>query len=237
MEIGKAFTYLFDDENWVSVLLIGALIGVGLFIPIVNIAAALLFAGFMLETARNVMHGHERPLPKWDNFGEKLRLGFIGTVINLVYSLPLIILAVVASCVLLLPAISTDNEEVIVGAALSLAFCVMPLALIGGLVVLPFAFGAVGRFLRTDSLSSAFEFSAVIAEVRGNIGPWIVLVLLSFLCGIIGSLGSSVFLIGMLFTYPYSQAVFGHIFGQHLRMYAPNSAPASYDPPVSPYGG
>jgi hypothetical protein len=92
MDIGRAFSFVFDDEQWVtSILIMGLLI-------LVPILGSILLIGYMLETARNVAMNSPRPLPKWDNFGDKLSLGFAGFVISLVYALPIIVLAGLVVC-------------------------------------------------------------------------------------------------------------------------------------------
>jgi len=86
MDIGKAFTYVFEDEDWVKKVLIGGVINL---IPIVGL---LFTSGYMLETLKNVMEGHPLPLPEWDDWGGKFMKGLMAAIIGLVYSLPVIVL-------------------------------------------------------------------------------------------------------------------------------------------------
>ena len=93
---------------------------------------------------------------------------------------------------------------------------------------------AITRYLQTGSLGSAFQFGQIIAMVRADLGSWVMLWLLYVLCGLVASAGSMI-VIGILFTYPYSQAVFGHILGQKLRQLAqPAAYGASYPTPPNP---
>ena len=85
MDIGKAFGFVFEDEKWVSKVLIGGLL---IWIPIVNFAVF----GYMLAVARNVAQGNPRPLPEWGEFGMLFGRGFSAFVIALVYLLPVFIL-------------------------------------------------------------------------------------------------------------------------------------------------
>ncbi|NOK63647.1 MAG: hypothetical protein GFH27_549297n11 [Chloroflexi bacterium AL-W] len=76
MNIGKAISYVFEDERWISKVLLGGLIAA---IPILNFAAI----GYMIKTARNVAYGNPRPLPEWgEDFGDTFMLGFHGFVIS-----------------------------------------------------------------------------------------------------------------------------------------------------------
>ena len=221
MDIGKAFSFPFEDEQWVSSILIcGAL----LLVPIIGWLA---IAGYTLETARNVAMNSPRPLPKWESFGEKLSLGFNWFLISLVYSLPTVLLAGLSSCIILLPAISGD--ETAIAAGLGLFFCVLGLAIVLSLLTAPFLLAATVRYLQTGSLGAAFQVGEVVSMVRADLGGWVVLWLLSILCSFVGQLGGYV-IIGIFFTVPYAQAVFGHLLGQTLQRYA-RPAAMSYSPP------
>ena len=83
MDIGKAFGFVFEDEKWVSKVLLG---GLFFLIPIVNFAVI----GYMLKVAQNVAQGNPRPLPEWGGgeFGNHFMRGLHGIVIQIVYQLP-----------------------------------------------------------------------------------------------------------------------------------------------------
>jgi hypothetical protein len=83
MDIGKSFSFPFEDEKWLSKLVIGAIVSA---IPIVNI----IFAGYIVDTIRNVMAGLARPLPEWVDWGDKFMKGLILFLASLVYSIPVI---------------------------------------------------------------------------------------------------------------------------------------------------
>lgn len=221
MDIGKAFSFPFEDEQWVSSILICGLL---MLVPIVGWLA---IGGYTLEVARNVAMGSPRPLPKWDNFGEKLRLGFNWFVIYFGYTLPLTLLAGLASCILIIPAMSGDDGAIAAG--LGLFFCVMALVVVLGLLISPLALAATVRYLQTGSLGDAFKVGEIVAMVRADLGGWVVLWLLSILCSFVGQLGGYV-IIGIFFTLPYSQAVFGHLMGQTLQRLG-RPAAMSYAPP------
>lgn len=226
MDIGKAFSFPFDDEEWVTSILIAGLV---MLIPLVG---QIVLIGYLFETARNVAMGSPRPLPKWNNFSEKLSLGFNGFVISLVYSLPIIVFSVLLACVGIgLGAAGGDEETaaLIIGGTLA---CIMPFIFLLAIVIAPLILSAWARYLQTGSLGAALNVASVLAMVRQDLAGWVVLWLLSILCGLVGGLGSMI-VIGFIFTYPYSQAVFGHLLGQKLQTLI---RPSNYDysPPVPP---
>jgi len=86
MNFGKSFTYMFDDENWISKFLVGILISM---VPILNIA----WAGYGIGIMRNMARGMVKPLPSWDNLGEKFKDGLFIFLASIVYLLPVFIVA------------------------------------------------------------------------------------------------------------------------------------------------
>ncbi|GAB4433126.1 MAG: DUF4013 domain-containing protein [Chloroflexi bacterium OHK40] len=224
MDIGKAFAYVFDDEQWVSSILIAGLL---LLVPFLG---TILIIGYALEAARNVAMGSPRPLPKWDNFGEKLNLGFVGFVISLVYSLPVILIGGLIFCAAIGFAGASGSEESAVIAIFGSLGCLVPLLIVLALALQPLMLAAMVRYLQMGSLGEAFNFGAVIGMVRQDLGGWVVLWLLSILCSLVGSVGS-IIVVGFIFTVPYGQAVFGHLLGQMLqRLGRPGGF--EYAPPV-----
>lgn len=216
VDIGKAFSFVFDDEEWVSKILIGGLIAL---IPIVGLLA---WFGFMIQTARNVAYGVAKPLPSWSPFGELIKLGFYGFVINLVYVLPALIIYFGFSC-LLVPiagvlAEGGGNSDA-AGGAIGLLFlgCVMPLffiLLLGGVFL---SYYALAQFVVTNQLAPSLRVGEVIAGVRRNWTPWLIMILVALLSSIVASAGSIACGVGALFTSIYAYAMLGHALGQTAR--------------------
>jgi hypothetical protein len=222
MDIGKAFSFPFEDDQWVSSILIcGAL----LLLPIVGWLA---IAGYMLETARNVMQGSPRPLPKWNNFGEKLSLGVGYLAVTVVYALPVVILSLIGAC-LMIPA-AASGDDAAVAAGVGTFMCLMGVSVVLSLVLAPLVLAALARYVQTGSIGAALQVGEVVKLARADLAGWLVLWLLSILCAFVGQVGSYI-VIGIFFTLPYSQAVFGHLLGQKLRTLG---QPAGYDAVAQP---
>jgi hypothetical protein len=224
MDIGKAFSFVFDDEQWLTSILIAGLLAL---IPLVG---QILIIGYLLETARRLAAGNPRPLPQWDNFGEKFNLGLIGFGIAIVYAVPIIVISLLFACVPLFAASAGDAGGIIA----LLTLCLVPLIILVALVIQPLMLAGIARYLQTNSFSEAINFSAVIAMVRADLGGWVVLWLLQILCSFVAGAGGIIF-IGIIFTLPYSQAVFGHLMGQKLiALRAQNGYNTDFAPPASP---
>jgi Protein of unknown function (DUF4013) len=195
MDIARAFTYVFDDEQWLSIVLVGGLL---LLIPF---AGPILLTGYMLEAARNVANGSPRPLPRWENFGEKFSSGIAAVVIQLVYALPVILLSCVLVCVAVgSVATSGGNEERALPLIIGAVACLMPLILLISLVSQPLTLAALVRYLQTGDLGTALRVGEVLQLTRANLSTWVVLWLLQALCGIVAGLGSVALVIGVFFT-------------------------------------
>ena len=125
MDIGKAFSFVFEDEKWVSKVLLG---GLFLIIPIVNFAVI----GYMLKVAQNVAQGNPRPLPEWSDFGDHFMRGLYGIAIQIVYQLPTLIVYGVFFCVILAAggAASSERASQGAGAVGLLSLCLFPLIFI-----------------------------------------------------------------------------------------------------------
>jgi hypothetical protein len=232
MDIGKAFSFVFEDERWVSKVLLG---GVLLFIPIVNFAVF----GYMLKVAQNVAQGNPRPLPEWGEFGDHFMRGLYWFVIQVVYQLPTIILYVLFFCVIAAAGGAADSQRSSgAGAIGALGLCLLPLIILLALLGAFLGYVAAGRYVVTNTLSEAFKFSEVIAMARGNLGAWLMLLVVVILAGFVGSLGIIACGVGVLFTNFYAQCVIGHALGQTVGQLGmlggatePPAPPPSYGPP------
>ena len=212
MDIGKAFGFVFEDENWIvkvligaGVFLVGLLLGV-LVIPAV-IAGAIL-AGYEVEIVRRVIRGDMDALPEWDNWGALITDGLKVLVIGIVYALP----AIIVSLCLGVPAGILAEDSPGLSSALSiLSSCLSILWAIVISILLP---AAIAFFVAEDELGAAFRFGEVISFVRDNLSTYLVTFVMSWVASIVGSLGSLLCGIGVLATMPYSLMVTGHLYGQ-----------------------
>jgi uncharacterized membrane protein len=194
MDIGKSFSYVFDDPKWVTKVLIG---GVLTILSIVILPAFVLF-GYTLQTIRNVMAGQERPLPEWTDFGALFIDGLKAFVVVLIYIAPGIVLSMLSGV--------RD-----VGVLFNCLGTIYSLAI---QIVLP---AAIGLYLQSDDIGAALRFQEVIDTVQRNLSDFIVIWLLGIVASIIGGLGIIACGIGLIFTLPYSLMVRAHLWGQLLN--------------------
>ncbi|KAB8144079.1 DUF4013 domain-containing protein [Chloroflexia bacterium SDU3-3] len=231
MDIGKAFGFVFEDERWITKVLIGGLL---IWIPIVNFAVF----GYMLKVAENVAKGSSTPLPEWSDFGDLFMRGLYYIAIAVVYAIPLIVLYCGLMALVGGAGVASDQGNDAAAGGLGLVACfgylvLFVLAILTTLVQFP----AVARYVATGSLSEAFKVSEVIAATRAEIGTWIMVIVVVILASIVGQLGTIACGVGVLFTLFYAQVVQGHALGQAIvktgLLPTYGDAPAPYVPPTS----
>ena len=228
MNIGKSFSFVFDDKQWISKLGLGAVITM---VPILNFA----WTGYMVAIIRNVMNNEPEPLPNWDDIGKKFNDGLLLTVAGLAYSLPMMIVVCLPLGFMIVPALlsgNTDTQalaEALAGVGTALFFCllcVFILYAIGLSIIYP---AILVIFAREGTLASCFKFREVFDLVGKNVSPFFTAWLVSFLAGLgigliagvvqvvvnlipcLGQVISFVLAIGIVV---YTAAVYAHIFGQ-----------------------
>lgn len=183
MDIGKSFTYITEDEKWVSKLGVGALISM---IPFANFA---LF-GYQVQIARNVWHGEERPLPTWDEFGKLFIDGLRFIAAMIVYMLPVFLIYSVIMGAAFIFAFSADaaaydpSSSGSIDPFMGIPFALMMLSM---MCMVPYSFllyGMVPLFLiqiaRRNSVKSCFDFREMWALLKAQPVNYIIMIAILF---------------------------------------------------------
>ena len=159
MDFGKAFTYMFEDPDWLKKLGIGTLIGlVGiLFSPVlIGLIPILVLLGYTVDVVRNVMAGHERPLPEWEDWVGFLSRGFKVAAATFVWSLPAILLSIP----LAIGGSLTDQGNGGEAIGITIMVCGGCLLLLWALFVTLLTPAIYVRIAETNRFTSAFEFGS-----------------------------------------------------------------------------
>jgi len=217
MDFGKAFTFVFDDPDWLKKVAINALIGL---IPLIG---QIYLLGWGLEVARRVATQSITPLPDVD-FGTYLGHGFKAFVVTFVYTLPIFVIAipmVVVAVVAEKAGMDRDVANVILLIVnLGSGLLILLYSIVMGLL-LP---AAMTRAVVFGSIRDGLQFAEVFGLVRAAPMAYLLTLVGTLLAGMLASLvGSLACGVGIIFTLAYQQVVTGHFYGQ---AYLQGSAPA-----------
>ena len=212
MEFGKAFTYEFEDPDWIKKILIMALITL---IPIIG---QIVLVGWMVDIIKKMIHHEPVTLPEI-NFGAQLGEGFKLVVVSLVYAAPIIILSIIQAIIMGLAgsAMGGDNSSVsnAGGAVIGMVSLCFGLIYVVYGVLLAFVFPIVyGRFAEYGTIGSGLQFGEILAMAKKVVVPLLLTVLGNILSSIIASLGSIACGVGVLATTVYAMAIMAHLYGQ-----------------------
>ncbi len=206
MDYAKAFTFVFDDEDWVKKVLIGGIVAL---IPIVN----LIVVGYGLRVLRNVAEGAEKALPEWDDFGDYFVQGLMSLLGGLIWAIPVILLSMLMGLISWVTGYEGDPYSV--GAAIWL--CMSGLSCLSGLYGLflaAFIPAATTKYAVSRDFAAFFRVGEIFKYITSNLGPYIIALLLGTVAGFIASFGLILCLVGVVFTGFWASLVSSYLLGQ-----------------------
>ena len=214
MNVGRAFSFAFEDKTWVAKILVGGLLILfsWLIIPFFFIL------GYMVEATRNIALDIEPSLPEWDKWGEKLTDGFQLAVVYFIYELPVfIVYIVIAILVAILGSLANANSAAVsVFGILTSIF--LFIGVLGVAVYALFIFfllpSIVVRYSMTKSIGAALDYKACWKASKEHVGDVLIVLLLLYAASFIASLGTFIFFIGFAFTTFYSLIVSAGLYGE-----------------------
>lgn len=212
MDIGRAFSSVTKDPDWVKKVLIGGLM---VLIPIIG---WLLLIGYGVAIVRRVYEGNDTLLPAWDDWGNRLTQGLIFFVGSLIWSLPVSILSGVSQVL-----VEANGDAVNTVGFFSLCLT-LPISLIYSVTIPPII---QGRYAVHERFSAMFEFDEVFADIRRAGGSLILLFLVYILLSIVALLGLIAFCIGVIFTIAFASFVYSNAVGQVYRKASGGVSPSN----------
>jgi uncharacterized membrane protein YjgN (DUF898 family) len=237
MEYGKAFTFLTEDEKWMTKLLIGGVLafGGGLILPL------FLLYGYSFELLQNVATGSAQPAPEWDQLEEKFKRGLHLFAIRIVYFLPLILtLCCFVVLVIGLSAsagsASRDSANSAGGILGILNICFICFIFVYVIAATIVSDAATLIYASTGQLSDAFKFRSAFSLAQRHIADLAIVFLLTAAAGSVGAFASLITCgLGAPFVTAWVDFAKSHLLGQIFRktgLALPPAVPAS--PPFIP---
>ncbi len=224
VDVKRALTYAFKDDNWIVKLLIGS-------IPFINPFVSL---GYSFEVFKQALENKkELVLPEWDDWGGYFKTSIMIILIYLVYMLiPIILYSIGASIMIGGATIGSDGGggvgmagKVAMGLGGLIYFVGFIFALILGLMI-PMALANYAK--NDESFGAIFQFGVIIKNIFSIIGDYLLTFLIIIglmialgivigivaLINIIPILGQLVYLIVVLILSFWSNLVFFPLFGE-----------------------
>lgn len=214
MDISRAFSYVFDDEEWVKKVLVGGLI------TLIPLLGSFIVYGYSIEIARRV---HRSPdmneLPEWDDFGGYLTRGFIFWLGLALWASPFILL-IIGMIVMAIVLAAATGEEAVFGVSMTVGFItLLPAIMLYSLVSAVVIPVLLGRFAIRGRFGAMFEFGAILDDARRIGGvPLLLLGGTYFAADYLGGFGIFLCLMGVIFTGFYGRLVIAHAAGQTYRL-------------------
>jgi hypothetical protein len=211
-DFARAFSFVFDDPEWLKKSLIGALF----YLLSIFIVGIFFVFGYLAQLARNVIAGVERPLPDWDDLGGYFADGLRLFGVTLLYLIPHFLLLIVFTLANVFAGSTGIGEEVIPLLSGCFFLLLFPLFLLV-YVVLP---AALIRVAATGRFGAAFEFGAVWALIARNGANYALTIAIYLLASFVAQFGVLLFCVGIFFTGFLAMVVTTHALAQ-TYLYSP----------------
>ena len=210
MDLGRSFSYAFEDEDWTTKLAITAVIEI---IPIVNLAVM----GWALNLIKNMLNGVEKPLPDWSDLGSQFTsrwvAGLMAAIAYFVYDLPWIVLQAILNSVS--NGLFGRGELGVMVVAASCGIAVLG-AIYSALITLPYSV-ALMRYSSTRDFNHFFQFARNIELARQNLSTLVMLIVTVFVANILLAILFVIPCVGWLLallSVTVFAVVIGHLVGQ-----------------------
>ena len=201
MDVVRAFSSIFDDQEWVGKLAIVAMLTFAIVLFPFGLLALAVLLGYVMELAINVRDGKQFPLPRWDNMSNKLSNGINILIALIVYNIfPVVLLA----C----------SFTFLRGLASALICCLFPVIIVYGLAAgMELAFGTV-RYMETGQPAAFYRFGDLFASMRDHSNEIIEWLIYSVIANVLIGLVVTIPCVGWLAALALSFPVQAHLLGQ-----------------------
>ena len=209
MDFGKSFTFIFEEQDWITKILLAAVIAL---IPLVG---PIVVAGWGVEIAKRAINQDHEQLPGWSNFMDYLVKGLVLMLIGFVYMLPVILVQACNAGVLAFA--QNSGDETMFTISNIVMACFGCLTFIYAILASFLIMAALGKYADTGEIGAAFRFKEIFGLVKAAPVNYLMVLLGSFIAGILASLGIILCVVGVFFTVAIANAIVAHLEGQAYR--------------------
>jgi hypothetical protein len=206
LDFGSALIYQFRDPRWIQKGLVAALLS------LIPVFGQIFVFGWALGITRRMIHRESELLPEI-NLAEDFVRGLKVWGINLIYGLPLLVVAVpLVIGIGLLLANRTNGSMTFWG---MLILCLIVGLIAYGLLLVFALPAAYAIFIaHHEQFSAALNFEQVYRLIRNAPVPYFMVFIGGIVCGLITFFGLAGCIIGVVLSSTYSFTVIAHLYGQ-----------------------
>ncbi len=213
MNFARTFTYVFDDPEWISkIVILIALTLASVFFPI-GLIALVAVLGYMMETAAHVRGGQQHPLPKWEHYPEKMTAGANLLLATFVYNLPVLLIGGCSTALLS----STGDDLLAGGLVFAVLCCLFPIMIAYSLVTWPMLAVGTIRYMETGQGNVFFQISDIFETLQNNTTLTMQWLLYSFTISIAFGVLMMIPCLGWLVALALMFPAHAHLLGQYAR--------------------
>jgi hypothetical protein len=213
-DITRAFTFFFEDPEWIPKLAVGTLFA--FLSPF--LIGAILVIGYAVSLARRVREDRLPRLPEWDDFQEIFLEGLRGMAVSLAHKLPLLLLGVLVLLALAGGIYLGREAEEFMFLGLPALFGGFVVVFVLALAILVYLPAAMVRLIQTDRVVAAFDVLANVDFIRTHLTRYALGLLAIVLAGLIAQLGFFVFCVGIFPASFWSMCVMGYVVGELSKL-------------------
>ena len=221
IDFGRCFTFVTDDPDWVKKILIGGAFALASFL----LVGAFFVAGYWSRFVKAVAAGHPRPLPEWDDLGGIFSDGLRVVGLYFVCWIGAFAVLLLLACPIGLAAGGLASLSSSDGAREALsALGGLGVFLVYGLFIL-LAFGislvfpaAAARVVLKGDLSAGFDYRAVFAFVRLNLGNYLLCLVVFILSNFLAQFGVILCCVGVFPAVFWAYLTLGYAIGETARL-------------------
>ena len=220
MDISSAFTFIFDDDEWVgklALVLVWSFVGA---IPVIGLLGFAAQAGYIVLLIKNMRRGVEKPLPRWDNMGAIIADGANVLIATLVYNLGNLVLG--CGVALLAPSFGladgTGSPSAADGAFLAIMCCLSIVILVYNLIVWPLLGIGLVRYAETGQINTFFQTSRLFGTLQRHLSDVVQWIIFSIFGAIVIGFIALIPCIGWVAAPALSLPVQGHLLGQFAKI-------------------
>ncbi len=207
MDYMRSVTYVAEDKDWLKK------IGMGAVMTLLSVVLVGQWAltGWAMEAFRRVVRHSDEELPDWDDLGAYIGQGLKYFVVTLVWSLPMIVVAIALAGTMA----AASNLESGEAAAIAGTLFFWLVAMLYSLAASFLSIGAFVILAQTDDLGQAINPVNAWHVVSRDLGKWVLSGLFILLVSMVFSaIGGVLCGVGVLVATPWISAAAGNLLGQ-----------------------